>query len=157
MSSALAAHGISIDLPEGWEGKIYRRRGGDPTLHAANYALPGADGDFGSVATERMPQDGSFIVLTEYRPGQGLEPGKGLFAADAIPLPLDVRKFHARTLHVGRRGQMGFQHFFTAGKRPFCLYAVVKPRVHGGLVAAAAAAKPQVSAVNRVLETVNIA
>jgi hypothetical protein len=107
------------------------------------------------VATERMPESGSFLVLTEYRPGQGLEPGKGLFAAAAIPLPLDVRKFHARTLHVGRPGQVGFQHFFTAGRRPFCLYAVVKPRRNAGLTAAAA--KPQVSAVSRVLATVTIA
>jgi hypothetical protein len=155
VSSALAAHGISIELPAGWEGRIYRRRGGDPTLHAANYPLPGSDGDFGSVATERMPERGSFLVLTEYRPGQGLEPGKGLFAAEAIPLPLDVRHFHPRTLHVGRPGQIGFQHFFTAGNRPFCLYAVVRPRTHRG--ATAAAAKPQVSAINRVLATVAIA
>src|SRR5204862_120951 len=83
-----AAHGMSIELPDGWEGKIYRRQGGDPTLHAANYALPGWDGDFGSVATEHMPVNGSFLVITEYRPGQGLEAGKGLFAAEAIPLPL---------------------------------------------------------------------
>jgi hypothetical protein len=156
MSSKLAAHGISIDLPDGWEGKIYRRHGGDPTLHAANYALPGWDGDFGSVATERMPVNGSFLVITEYRPGQGLEPGKGLFAAEAIPLPLDHREFRARTLHVGRQGQLGFQHFFTAGKRPFCLYAVMKPKRHKGIVSAAAA-KPQVSTINRVLETVTFA
>src|SRR5205085_1230228 len=106
----LSAHGISVELPHGWEGKIYRRRGGDPTFHAANYALPGWDGDFGSVATEHMPTSGSFLVITEYRPGQGLEPGKGLFAADAIPLPLDAREFRSRTLHIGRRGQLGFQH-----------------------------------------------
>jgi len=156
VSSALAAHGISIELPAGWEGRIYRRRGGDPTLHAANFALPGADGDFGSIATERMPVSGSFLVLTEYRPGQGLEPGKGLFAAGAIPLPLDVRQFRARTLHIGRPGQMGFQHFFTTGGRPFCLYAVVKPRTRRGAVSAAAT-KPQVSTINRVLGTVTIA
>jgi hypothetical protein len=155
MSSPLAAHGISIELPAGWEGRIYRRRGGDPTLHAASYALPDADGDFGSVATGRMPENGSFLVLTEYRPGQGLEPGKGLFAAAAIPLPLDARRFHARMLHVTRPGQMGFQHFFTAGRRPFCLYAVVRPATRRGL--SAAAAKPHVSAISRVLDTVTIA
>jgi hypothetical protein len=156
MSSKLSAHGISIALPEGWEGKIYRRHGGDPTLHAANYALPGWDGDFGSVATERMPVNGSFLVITEYRPGQGLEPGKGLFAAEAIPLPLDHREFRSRTLHIGRDGQLGFQHFFTAGKRPFCLYAVMKPKRNKGIVSAAAA-KPQVSSINSVLETVTFA
>jgi hypothetical protein len=156
MSSKLAAHGISIELPDGWEGKIYRRRDGDPTLHAANYALPGWDGDFGSVATEHMPVNGSFLVITEYRPGQGLEPGKGLFAAEAIPLPLDLRHFGSRTLHITREGQLGFQHFFTAAKRPFCLYAVMKPQRHKGIVFAAKA-KPQVSGMNGVLETVTFA
>src|SRR5436305_14889098 len=124
----LAAHGISVELPDGWEGKIYRRRGGDPTLHAANYALPGWDGDFGSIATDEMPVSGSFLVITEYRPGRGPEAGKALFAAEAIPLPLDHRQFRARTLHIGRRGQLGFQHFSTAHKRPLCLYAVMKPQ-----------------------------
>ena len=152
----LAAHGISIELPDGWEGKIYRRRGGDPTLHAANYALPGWDGDFGSVATDRMPVNGSFLVITEYRPGNGLEPGKGLFAAEAIPLPLDLRHFGARTLHITRQGQLGFQHFFTATGRPFCLYAVMKPPRHKGVVFATKA-KPQVSSINSVLETVTFA
>jgi hypothetical protein len=152
----LSAHGISVELPDGWEGKIYRRRGGDPTLHAANYALPGWDGDFGSMATEQMPLNGSFLVITEYRPGQGLEPGKGLFAARALPLPLDPRQFRSKTLHIGRRGQLGFQHFFTAAGRPFCLYAVMKPKRHKGVVSAAAA-KPQVSTINRVLETVTFA
>ena len=155
MSSALAAHGIAIELPAGWEGRIYRRPGGDPTLHAANYPLPGSDGDFGGLATERMPENGSFLVLTEYRPGQGLEPGRGLFAADSIPLPLDVHRFHPRTLHVGRPGQLGFQHFFSSGRRPFCLYAVVRPAGRGRAARAAAAA-PQVSAVNDVLATVRI-
>src|SRR5436305_6558535 len=101
-----------------------------------------------------MPRGGSIVVLTEYRPGQGLEPGRGLFAADAIPLPLHPRQFHPRRLHVARPGQLGFQHFFTAGKRPFCLYAVIKPRAHGTVASAAAA---EVAAVNRVLATVTIA
>ena len=154
MSGRLEAHGISIELPAGWEGRIYRRRGGDPTLHAANYALPGADGDFGSTATELMPHGGSFVVITEYRAGQGLVPGEGLFASRAIPLPLDARRFHPHMLQVGRPGQLGFQHFFTAGDRPFCLYAVVKPGGHGRV--AAAAAHPLVSSVSRVLATVAI-
>jgi hypothetical protein len=152
----LSAHGIEVELPDGWEGKIYRRDGGDPTLHAANYALPSWDGDFGSVATERMPVNGSFLVITEYRAGAGLEPGKGLFAAEAIPLPLDLRQFGSRTLHITRQGQLGFQHFFTANGRPFCLYAVMKPQRHKGIVFAAKA-KPQVSTINTVLETVTFA
>ena len=155
MSSRLEAHGLAIDLPEGWEGRIYRRHGGDPILHAANYPLPHADGDFGSGATAHMPAGGCFLVISEYSPGQGLEPGKGLFAADTMPLPLELAHFHPRALQVGRPGQAGMQHFFTAGGRPFCLYAVVRP--HGGGRRVRAAGAEQVRALNGVLSTVAFA
>jgi hypothetical protein len=156
----LSAHGIEVDLPTGWEGRIYKRPGGDPTLHAANFALPANDGDFGSSATAKMPRGGSFVVLTEYRPGEGLEPGRGLFAAEDIPLPLDLRRFDPRTLHIGRKGQAGFQHFFTSRGRPFCLYAVIDTGTAAGgfkaSASAATAAKRQVSGINSVLGTVAI-
>jgi hypothetical protein len=152
VSSRLSAHGLAIDLPEGWEGRIYRRRGGDPILHAANYPLPASDGDFGSEATARMPRGGSFLALSEYRPGQGLEPGKGLFASRRMPLPLELAHFHPRTLQVGRPGQAGVQHFFTAAQRPFCLYAVVRAPTGGGR--ATAAGSRQMHAINGVLATV---
>jgi hypothetical protein len=152
VSSRLAAHALAIDLPAGWEGRIYRRRGGDPILHAANFSLPADDGDFGSGATARMPPGGCFIALTEYRPGQGLEPGRGLFAPSALPLPLSARDFHHRVLQVGRPGQAGVQHFFTTGGRPFCLYAVVRQPADGRH--ATVAAEHQVRSMNGVLETV---
>jgi hypothetical protein len=154
LSSVLKAHGIAVALPRGWEGRIYRRPGGDPTLHAASYALPHADGDFGSEATARMPAGGSFLALTEYRPGKGLVPGEGLFAAAEIPLPLDPRHFHHRTLHIGRPGQAGFQHFFTREGRPFCLYAVISTRPAPR--ATAARAKQRIHEVNHVLASVAI-
>ncbi len=128
---SMSAHGITVSLPDGWDGRIYRRPEGDPTLHAASYALPVKDGDFGTGATARMPSGGAFVCLTEYRPGAGLEPGQGLFGAPAIPLPLGAEHFHSRSLLVGRRDQAGFQHFFTAQGRPFCLYVVVQG--HRGL------------------------
>lgn len=155
MSSQLSAHGLAIELPAGWEGRIYRRRGGDPILHAANFSLPDADGDFGSEATGRMPPGGSFLVLSEYRPGQGLEPGKGLFAPKAMPLPLELAHFHPRTLQVGRPGQAGIQRFFTVAGRPFCLYAVVRPRTGGRRVTAAESG--HVRALSDVLSTVAFA
>jgi len=40
----LSAYGIEIDLPRGWDGRIFRRPGADPTLHAANFPLPASDG-----------------------------------------------------------------------------------------------------------------
>ena len=151
-SSLLKAHGIAVELPPGWEGRIYRREGGDPTLHAASFALPHADGDFGSVATARIPAGGGFFSLTEYRPGRRLVPGKGLFASTEIPLPLDPRNFDPRALHIGRRGQAGFQHFFTADGRPFCLYAVLSTKTapHAGVTKP----KARLGEVNHVLSSV---
>ncbi|MGI8922194.1 MAG: hypothetical protein ACR2HD_11120 [Solirubrobacteraceae bacterium] len=148
----LRAHGIEIELPAGWDGRIYKRPSGDPTLHAASFALPRDDGDFGSGATARMPHGGTFFALREYRPGDGLVPGAGLFASRQLPLPLDTRRFHPRALQVGRRGQAGFQHFLTWGERPFCLYAVVKPDVRAAVVASGAG--HQVERLNRILSTV---
>lgn len=152
----LAAHGIEIELPRGWEGRIYRRPRGDPTLHAGNFPLPARDGDFGTSATRGMPVGGIFLVLTEYRPGEGLEPGRGLFAADAIPLPLEPWQFRRGATLVGRRDHAGLQHFFTQGGRPFCLYAVLR-HAPGARLRAAAAASPPVRALNRALSTVAIA
>jgi hypothetical protein len=99
-----------------------------------------------------MPLGGSFLVLSEYRPGQGLEPGKGLYASTRVPLPLRLAHFHPHRLQVGRPGQAGFQHFFTAAERPFCLYAVVRPPTGGRRATAAGAG--QVHAINHVLSTV---
>jgi hypothetical protein len=152
----LRAHGIAIELPAGWEGRIYRRDQGDPTLHAASFALPRRDGDFGTEATSRMPPGGTFIVLTEYRPGGDLQPGTGLFKPQGLPLPLDPRRFSPRSLVRARPGQSGFQHFFTHGRRPFCLYAVMR-RAPGGLRASAAADRDALHALNRALTSVQIA
>lgn len=135
----LHAYGIEIDLPRGWDGRIFRRPGADATLHAANFPLPAADGDFGSGATARMPHGGALLVIKEYRAGHRLAPGSGLFASKSIPLPLHTGHFHPRALQVGRPGQAGFQHFFTAAGRPFCVYAVVKsPSSTGATIASGA-------------------
>jgi len=37
---SLSRYGLTITLPSGWRGRIYRRRGGLPVLHAANFRLP---------------------------------------------------------------------------------------------------------------------
>ena len=149
----LRSHGIEIDLPDGWEGRIFRRGQGAPTLHAGTFALPHHDGEFGSHATARMPAASAFLTLTEYHPGKGLEPGRGLFKSREIPLPLRHDRFHPRTLLVARHGQAGFQHFFTMGGRPFCLYAVVRRR-RGSV---GAAGHPHLGGLNGVLRSLQIA
>ena len=140
----ISAHGIEIDLPEGWEGRIYRRPEGWPILHAANFALALEDGDFGAAAIRDMPRGRVFIALAEYHP-DGL--GQPLFAAQGVPIPLRPSDMHPRALQRLGPEKAGVQRFFTSGERPFCLHVVVgsdPPRT------------AQVDQVNSVLGTLRI-
>ena len=121
----LEAHASAIELPRGWSGRIFRRSGGNATLHAASFPLALHDGEFGDASTARMTPGASFLSLAEYVPGAGLQAGRGLFAPARIELPLDPTRFSIRGLAHPRAGQLGHQQFFTAAGRPFCVYAVV--------------------------------
>jgi hypothetical protein len=121
----LEAHGLRIELLRGWSGRVFKRPGAGATLHAGDFQLPLDDGEFGDQSTEQMPYGASFLALTEYRPGAGLEPGVGLFASRRIPRTLDPASFSARGMAHPRPGQAGMQEFFTAAGRPFCLYVVI--------------------------------
>lgn len=154
----LEAYGLAIELPRGWDGRIYRRPGAEPTLHAANFPLPRDDGDFGSGALAHMPEQGAFLALKEYGAGPQLRPGVGLYASRTIGLPLQESQFNPRALQVGRARQAGFQHFFTGpGDRPFCLYAVVAtPTIPFGIAPFGVPAKAQVAQLSGVLSSLQI-
>lgn len=138
----IEAHGIAVEVPDGWEARIFRHPGGEPTLHAGSFPLPHSDGEFGSRATAAMPSGAAFLALTEYRPDRELRPGTGIFASPAPPSALADGDFHPRTLLIARAGQEGLQRFFTAQGRPFCLYVVRHaPREQTAHEAAAAAAR----------------
>lgn len=143
------AHGIHARLPAGWSGRVFSRADGVATLHAGDFPLALPDGEFGDASTGRMPVPGAFLALTEYRPGAGLEAGRGLFAGRRLPLPLDPSAFSATRLAHPRPHQVGSQHFLTLARRPFCLYVVVAgPR---------SARRGRLLAIDRVLRTLRIA
>lgn len=119
----LSGHGLSIELPPGWEGRIRVREGGGPVLHLATFPLQAGDGDFGAAATGRMRPGEVFAALVEYR-GDGVRPGVGLFAPRRPPPP-SLHEFGPQRLQVTRPGQLGWQSFFTEGGRTCCLYAVI--------------------------------
>jgi hypothetical protein len=145
---SLSAHGITLSLPDAWDGRIYgrprvvanaaesslvpgfdgTRSGHLATLHAASFPLSGAEGEFAAEATTRMPATGAFVALVEYQPDERLVPGEGLFASREVPRALAPGDFGPDTLMVPRPGQVGVQRFFTSGVRPFCLYAVIGSR-----------------------------
>jgi hypothetical protein len=146
--SALEAHGVRVDLPRGWSGRVFKREGGGARLHAGDFQLPLDDGEFGDGSTAVMPAGASFLALTEYRPGAGLEPGRGLFASRRVPATLDPTSFSPTGLAHPRPGQAGTQHFFTAAGRPFCLYVVLSgPRTER---------RRQLAAIGNVLRTLRI-
>jgi hypothetical protein len=146
----IEAHGIAAELPHGWSGRIFRLTGGGATLHAGTFAVALDDSSFGDASTGAIPAGGSFLALTEYLPGAGLEPGVGLFAPRRIPRPLDPTSFSSRKLAHARPGQSATQHFFTASRRPFCLYVVI------AAAPSRADRRPQLDSLNRVLTSIRI-
>lgn len=122
----VSAHGLSVEVPPGWEARIVRRTGAPPVLHVASFALSDRDGDFGAAATGRMRPGDAFAALVTYRVDGHLRPGKGLFTAPRPAAPL-AGEFGPRQLQVTRRGQLGWQRFFTEAGRPYCWYAVIHP------------------------------
>jgi hypothetical protein len=148
----LDAHGLRVELPASWSGRVFARPGGIATLHAANFALALNDGEFGDQSTRAMRTGGTFLALTEYRPGPGLTAGAGLYAPRRIPLPIDPTSFSVHRLAHPRPGQAGSQHFFTASGRPFCLYVVIAigNRRDGRR-------RSQVASLNHVLSSLRIA
>lgn len=147
--------GIRVRLPRGWEGALRTapavpaaagragtgvhagpaatdaapadldRRPAPPVLHLGTFPLPADRGDFGSGAVELMREDDTFVALLEY---DREEAGTPLFAAHGLPRRLDPRRFSNRSLQRQLPGQAGWQHFFTDGARPFCLYVVLGDR-----------------------------
>jgi hypothetical protein len=121
----LAAHGISVDVPSGWEARIIKR-GQGAILHVATFPLHASDGDFGAAATERIRHGDAFAALVEYVDPAMIHPATGLYAASRPPVPR-LHEFGPTTLQVTRPGQLGWQRFFTEADRTCALYAVIKP------------------------------
>jgi hypothetical protein len=121
-------HGLSIEVPLGWEARIARRPGSAPFLHVASFALRRADsGEFGAGVTARMGADAAFAALVEYRVDGSVTPGAGLFGRWSWYPKLRAADFGRDRLQVMRPGHLGSQRFFTHAGRPFCLYAVISP------------------------------
>lgn len=143
-TAQVAAHGLQADLPHRWEGRIYLRaaeqglHAPNPVVHLANFALPPGRGDFGTGAVEIMGRGHVFVCLFEYRPEEAHRP---LFAQIGMPRP-QPHEFSPNALQRRLRGQGGWQRFFTAADRAFCLYVVLGslaaagervPELHGAL------------------------
>ena len=128
--SRLSRAGISIDVPEGWEGSLtgggfpqLAQGSKEPTLlHLASFPLPAQRGSFGAGAVELMQTRDVMMVLFEDGPESVNTP---LFASQGIPRQLDAQLFDRDALQHGVQGQSGLQQFFSHRGRAFCLYVVL--------------------------------
>lgn len=124
----LAARGMRIDLPPGWDGHIYRRGAIGPAqthdvLHASTFPLPPERGDFGGGAVELMGSADVFMAVFDFGPDSAYQP---LFQnTTGVPAALTADQFSPNSLQRALPGQCGTQVFFTAGGHGLCLYVVL--------------------------------
>ncbi len=138
----LAAHGISVTLPHGWEGRVFRRPAagevsasgvegvaappGETThtvLHVATIPLPPGLGDYGGAAVPDLGARDAFVMLVEFDPADAASP---LFAANSrVPRKLHGDDFNPRVMQRMVAGQAGAQIFCNEAGRAFCLYVVI--------------------------------
>lgn len=121
----VSGHGISVEVPGGWEARV-ARHGEGAVLHLATFPLLETDGAYGAAATGRMRRGDAFASLVEYVDPVNIRAGVGLYAARRPPIPA-YHEFAPMALQVTRGGQLGWQRFFTESGRTCCLYAVIKP------------------------------
>jgi len=132
----LAAHGLSCDVPTGWDVRIYERSqstvdapasdipmGGlvHPTMHAASSSLPPSRGDYGSGYVERMTATDVFVCLAEF----DHEAGATTMFDEGQPRTLRSADFHPEAQQRVIPGMCGTQRFFTTNGRALCLYVVL--------------------------------
>ncbi len=134
----LSRQGLEIELPDGWDGRIYRRQAEAEAvtrraLHAANFALPANLGDYAVGAIERMQTGDVLVVLLEFDPDSA---GQGLFRNEGLPQVLGSGDFSPSAMPRAIPGRTAAQWFFSHGDRAFCLYVVLGSRGFApGLVA----------------------
>jgi hypothetical protein len=124
----VAAHGLSLDAPLGWDVRIYKRAPDDepvtthPVMHAGNFALPEERGDYGSGAVEIMGPANVFFALLEFHPDSVRT---AMFSTRGLRLPLLAGQFDPQRMQRNIPGQSGLQRFFQVDGRAFCLYVVI--------------------------------
>jgi hypothetical protein len=149
----LQQSGFEIDLPQGWEGRIFTRRPGSTPQPESVPAPQGTPGPQGAPVPPAGPAEvfrpvlhaanfGLPASVGDYGGGAVELMGNGhvfvavidfgtdaagtaLFAHRGIPRPLRTDQFDPLSLQRTLPGQSGIQRFFTQAGRGFCLYVVL--------------------------------
>ena len=145
----LTRQGLEIELPDGWDARIYRREAEVDAvtrraLHAANFALPSGLGDYAVDAAESMTAGDVLVVLLEFDPDRA---GQGLFRNEGLPTGLAATDFSPTAMPRAIPGRTAAQWFFSQGGRAFCLYVVLGS--HAGRA-------DMMPVVNQVVQTLKI-
>ena len=168
----ISAYGLSVNLPTGWNGLIFKEYDPPytttPALHAATFPLPtnDADSDFGNYAVDIVQTSDSFFALVEFFPdvlaqrdqinvspavfaAPMLAPQNTIYQTAGLPGPYTSPDFSADTI-LGRTNAAqpgGVQSFFRASGRSFCLYVVTGSQFSAS----------QISVVNSVIASIQVA
>jgi len=161
--TAIDAHGLSVDVPPGWDGRIFRRaeagelRAADvpgaaapagertfPVVQVATVPIPADSADYGSDIVPALGASDVLVILKEFDPDASAQ---ALFAQQGMPQALDPEDFDPAALQRRLDGQAGRQVFFNESGRAFCLYVVI---------GSYAARNDVVDAANRVLGSIHI-
>lgn len=137
--TGLRAYGLGLDVPPGWDARIFKRDGNHadiaaldgsegerpasvhPVVHVANFALPEGRGDYGSGAVERMGPSHVLVCLLEFEPSSC---ASALFSREGVPR-LTPGHFSPHAMQRTIAGMCGTQAFFQLHGRAFCAYAVL--------------------------------
>jgi hypothetical protein len=125
--TTLASHGISIDIPRGWEGRFFvpdvpPPAVNLPVLHLTDAILTPQRSSFAPELAARAGGTGVLVALLEFEHTLADE---GLYAPQGLGLPLGRERFDPRALQVPSMVQEGHQRFFSSHGRAFCLYVVL--------------------------------
>ena len=124
---SIRAHGISMGLSPGVEGRIIRRTAPPgarafPVVQAASFPIPPHTGDFGTGAVEAMGPGDVFLTLVEVGPEHATT---ALYRHPRLPRALLPGEFSPTRMKRPLPGRCGGQWFFTESGRPFNLYVVL--------------------------------
>jgi hypothetical protein len=121
-------YGLSVELPAGWEGRIFRGPDPEPgsmsypVLHATNFALWPDNSTFGQNLIREMTPARVLIVAAEYGPEAA---GTSLFTSGRWPLSVAAGDLNPAAFPGNRpEGLAALQNFVTVKRRAFCIYLV---------------------------------
>jgi hypothetical protein len=125
--TVIMSHGIAIDVPAGWEARMFvpdvpPPAVNLPVLHLTNTILTHERSSFAPELAARGGGTGALVALLEF---EHTLADKGLYAPQGLDLPLGRDRFHPRALQVPSLVQEGHQRFFSRHGRAFCLYVVL--------------------------------